>query len=129
MSFDVFAVIVESQFKEQWVQKHVHQHHDHAEDEQWSWMKECVGLHAQDICHYYSDKNVDAVPDEERVREWDDLTHEARCMKQKECWKASIKSFWIDQKNDQSLHDADKSQQELQSDELNAVFVHVQDED
>ena len=70
-------------------------------------MKECVELHAQDICCCYNDKNVDAVSDQERAEEWDDSAHEARCMKQKKYQEASIKSFWIDQKDDQSLHDTD----------------------
>ncbi len=48
-------------------------------------MKEYVKLHAQDICCYYSDKNVDAVSNQERVKEWDNLTHETKYMKQKEC--------------------------------------------
>jgi len=48
-------------------------------------VKEYVELYAQDICYYYNDKNVDAVLDEERVKEQDDLAYETRCVKQKEC--------------------------------------------
>ena len=48
-------------------------------------MKECIELHAQDICHCYDDKNVDAVSDQERAGEQDDLTHEARCVKSEKC--------------------------------------------
>ena len=56
-------------------------------------MKECVELYTQDIHCHYSDKNVDAVPDKKRAGEQDDSAHETRCVKQKECWKASIESF------------------------------------
>ncbi len=47
-------------------------------------MKECIELHTQNIYHYYSNKNVDAVSDQERAEEQNDLTHETRCMKQRE---------------------------------------------
>ena len=92
-------------------------------------MKEHIELHVQNICCHYSDKNVDVVSDQKKAEEWDDLIHEIKYVKQRKCWKASTESFWIDQKDDQLLHDIDESWQKFQPDELNAAFAHIWDED
>ena len=48
-------------------------------------MKECIELHAQDIHHHYSDKNIDAVSNQKKAEKQNDSAHKIRCMKQKKC--------------------------------------------
>ena len=43
-------------------------------------MKKYIELYAQNIYYYYNDKNVDAVSDK-KIKKWDDLIHETKCMK------------------------------------------------